>query len=494
MAYQLLQMYSSQQTFLIFLQYTPPVGCFDGHCVKIRNRCYEPCPTCPDLCHNTTKANRDACIKKYNYYFYSPSMEYRVKCIDFYKSVSIAETQYLAVLIGNCFVGYIADKFGRRRMLLIALCAGIPFLVLSAVFDGVFAFYLFRFLLGLTIAGTMAVGWAYCAEMISPRHRFKLRTFTSWTNGRILMITFTFLGQSSWRLASYFNAAASLSTLAIIAFLPESPMWCKRKELYDRERESRKKMAWICGNEYVSDKETKKEPQPPTLSLLEMLRNPGLRTSFLTLSVMWFCAGLSMYAIDLNGEDMTENLWIGQFATAALASTIRVEGSTEVSKSSAETPVSKDTVPKDESKGESEVKEDIGSADKVESDAENRADDARSQSDEGEMYNKVTEGIPKPFKTTEEKTSEEEPKASKEEPKASREEPKVPKEEPKASKEEPKVSKEEPKASKEEPKVSKEEPKASKEEPQASKEGSKASMVESKEGPKQSQERVSGDK
>ncbi|KAK5983555.1 MFS domain-containing protein, partial [Trichostrongylus colubriformis] len=229
MAYQLLQMYSSQQTFLIFLQYTPPVGCFDGHCVKIRNRCYEPCPTCPDLCHNTTKANRDACIKKYNYYFYSPSMEYRVKCIDFYKSVSIAETQYLAVLIGNCFVGYIADKFGRRRMLLIALCAGIPFLVLSAVFDGVFAFYLFRFLLGLTIAGTMAVGWAYCAEMISPRHRFKLRTFTSWTNGRILMITFTFLGQSSWRLASYFNAAASLSTLAIIAFLPESPMWCKRK-------------------------------------------------------------------------------------------------------------------------------------------------------------------------------------------------------------------------------------------------------------------------
>ncbi|KAK5968394.1 hypothetical protein GCK32_013941 [Trichostrongylus colubriformis] len=177
------------------------------------------------------------------------------------------------------------------------------------------------------------------------------------------------------------------------------------------------------------------------------------------------------------------------------------EGSTEVSKSSAETPVSKDTVPKDESKGESEVKEDIGSADKVESDAENRTVDARSQSDEGEMYNKVTEGIPKPFKTTEEKTSEEEPKASKEEPKASREEPKVPKEEPKASKEEPKVSKgepkaskEEPKASKEEPKVSKEEPKASKEEPQASKEGSKASMVESKEGPKQSQERVSGDK
>ncbi|PIO64327.1 hypothetical protein TELCIR_14051, partial [Teladorsagia circumcincta] len=27
---------------------------------------------------------------------------------------------------------------------------------------------------------TMTVGWTYCAEMISPKHRFKLRTFTSW--------------------------------------------------------------------------------------------------------------------------------------------------------------------------------------------------------------------------------------------------------------------------------------------------------------------------
>ncbi|KAK5985484.1 MFS domain-containing protein, partial [Trichostrongylus colubriformis] len=182
LAYQLLQTYSSQQTFLVYLQYTPPVGCFNDHCVKIYQRCFQPCPSCPDVCANTTGVDRDACQEGHHYYFYSPMMEYSIKCKDFFKHFSIAEAQYVGVLIGNCFAGYIGDKFGRRRMLLIALCLGIPFLVLSASFNSLPLFYMFRFLLGCTIAATMSVGWAYCAEMISPRHRFKLRTYTSWVS------------------------------------------------------------------------------------------------------------------------------------------------------------------------------------------------------------------------------------------------------------------------------------------------------------------------
>ncbi|KAK5975152.1 MFS domain-containing protein, partial [Trichostrongylus colubriformis] len=249
-------------------------------------------------------------------------MEYSIKCKDFFKHFSVAEAQYVGVLIGNCFVGYIADTFGRRRMLLIALCFGIPFLVLSASFNSLPLFYMFRFLLGCTIAATMSVGWAYCAEMISPRHRFKLRTFTSWTNARIIMGILTYIGQT-WRMASFLNAAASLTTLALIAFVPESPMWCKRKEKYEREQAAREKLEWISGLETEGKEEEKPKPQH-TISLLEMFQNSKLRENFLVLTAMWFCGSLSEYTIDLNGEDMTKNLWIGQFTVSALASIIRV--------------------------------------------------------------------------------------------------------------------------------------------------------------------------
>ncbi|KAK6032523.1 hypothetical protein OSTOST_01296 [Ostertagia ostertagi] len=43
-----------------------------------------------------------------------------------------------------------------------------------------------------------------------------------------------------------------------------------------------------------------------------------------SLHCRWFCGGLSMYMIDLNGEDMTKNFWLGQYMSAALASIIRV--------------------------------------------------------------------------------------------------------------------------------------------------------------------------
>ncbi|KAK6032521.1 hypothetical protein OSTOST_01294 [Ostertagia ostertagi] len=71
------------------------------------------------------------------------------------------------------------------------------------------------------------------------------------------------------------------------------------------------------------DKE-KAKPQPPQMSLLDMLQDSELRKNFLVLCNMWFCAGLSTYSLDLNSEDMTRNLWIGQFVNAALASIVRV--------------------------------------------------------------------------------------------------------------------------------------------------------------------------
>ncbi|RCN49993.1 hypothetical protein ANCCAN_03821 [Ancylostoma caninum] len=153
----------------------------DDHCVKLKDKCYQPCPSCPDECpRNVTKEVRDECKKGHEAYFYSPMMEYKLKCLPFTSSTSSAEVQFYGALIGNICVGFLADKFGRRRMLLISLLVGIPTLFFSAFLDGIAYFYIGRVIVGITIAGTMAVGWAFAAEMISPKHRFKLRAFTSW--------------------------------------------------------------------------------------------------------------------------------------------------------------------------------------------------------------------------------------------------------------------------------------------------------------------------
>ncbi|VDP33053.1 unnamed protein product [Heligmosomoides polygyrus] len=74
----------------------------------------------------------------------------------------------------------------------------------------------------------------------------------------------------------------------------------------------------------VEDVEPRAQSTQSHLTLLDVYRNPELRTNFLVLCVMWFCAALSMYMIDLNGEDMTKNFWLGQYLSGALASIIRI--------------------------------------------------------------------------------------------------------------------------------------------------------------------------
>ncbi|EYC31430.1 hypothetical protein Y032_0004g2148 [Ancylostoma ceylanicum] len=154
LTYQLTQMYSTQQLYTIFLNYAPPVACFDDHCVKLKDKCYQPCPSCPDECpKNVTKEVRDECKRGHEAYFYSPMMEYKLKCLPFTSSTSSAEVQFYGALVGNMCVGLLADKFGRRRMLLISLIVGIPTLFLSAFLDGIAYFYIGRAILGITIAG-----------------------------------------------------------------------------------------------------------------------------------------------------------------------------------------------------------------------------------------------------------------------------------------------------------------------------------------------------
>ncbi|KAL6739979.1 hypothetical protein Aduo_013373 [Ancylostoma duodenale] len=104
-------------------------------------------------------------------------------------------------------------------------------------------------------------------------------------------------------------------------------------EYNEREEEARRKLDWISGLEPKEESGSKEEEKEKLIqqqhrvariSFMRALRNKQLRTNFLTLFVMWFCAGLTTYCIDLNGEDMTKNLWLGQYMTSILPSILRV--------------------------------------------------------------------------------------------------------------------------------------------------------------------------
>ncbi|WP_268912157.1 sugar porter family MFS transporter [Lentilactobacillus sp. SPB1-3] len=168
-------------------------------------------------------------------------------------SLSVAQTGFItsSVLIGSSVgalsIGPLSDKFGRKKLLILA---SILFLVgsgLSMVAGGFTSMVVARIILGLAVGAASALTPAYLAELADADHRGSLGTMFQ------LMLTFGilmayvsnlgFLGHNllgvrdwRWMLGSALIPAVVLFIGAIL--LPESPRFLAEKGEIDEARET----------------------------------------------------------------------------------------------------------------------------------------------------------------------------------------------------------------------------------------------------------------
>ena len=172
-------------------------------------------------------------------------------------SLSVAQTGFItsSVLIGSSIgalsIGPLSDKFGRKKLLIVA---SILFLVgsgLSMVAGGFTSMVIARIILGLAVGSASALTPAYLAELADAEHRGSLGTMFQ------LMLTFgilmayvsnlgflhhNLLGVRDWRwmLGSALIPAVILFVGAIL--LPESPRFLVEKGDIDEARDTLKNL------------------------------------------------------------------------------------------------------------------------------------------------------------------------------------------------------------------------------------------------------------
>uniref|UniRef100_A0A8R1DJS0 PRKCA-binding protein n=1 Tax=Caenorhabditis japonica TaxID=281687 RepID=A0A8R1DJS0_CAEJA len=312
--YQMTLFFSVQMLFVIFLEYMPSTYCTDDdYCYKMKSKCLSDferksdSDICPFNGTNFKQCVSDA--KEVD--FHSAQFEYQQDCTGL-KYFSSSTSTFLGTLVGNLVLGYLSDTFGRRPVYIASIIIGVPAVVLSAAINSVTYFYIFRFVVGFAVAGTLTVGWTYGSEMITPSRRFRLRTFPNWANARIMQVAVSWLA-GEWRLASYMCAFLSASVLPMIWYLPESPVFLEQKQKYERAEKSRQKIADICQIERKSPTADVTPPKLKKVTAKKLWKSPVLRQSFLVLCFMWFYVGMSVYITDLNSGDMAKNFYVGQF-------------------------------------------------------------------------------------------------------------------------------------------------------------------------------------
>ncbi|CAI5448842.1 unnamed protein product [Caenorhabditis angaria] len=315
--YQLALFFAAQLIIVNFLEYTPKTYCNNADfCYKTKDKCLDHYDReAPNLC-NKDSSDFNHCVKEMKYVYYdSAQLQYQHDCENWSYYFSATTAMYIGVLLSSLVLGVLADRFGRRPIFFVAVGFGVIGMVGAAALPGVKWYYIFRVITGVGVAGAQVVGWSYGSELISAKRRFQLRTFSNWANARILIALVAIITQD-WHYSLYLCALIVLCIVPILWYLPESPLFLEQKKKTEKALKAREKIEKITKIPNESKNDAPKNLKK--ITFFSMLKNQRLKKNFYILCFMWFYVGMATYITDLNGGDMSKNIYIGQLLSGII--------------------------------------------------------------------------------------------------------------------------------------------------------------------------------
>ncbi|OYR15072.1 MFS transporter [Brucella thiophenivorans] len=208
---------------------------------------------------------------------------------------------FLGMLIGAAVFGRLADKYGRRRVLLITVGCDAVFGLLSA-FSPNFAILLgLRFLTGIAVGGTLPVDYAMMAEFLPSKNRGRWLVMLEgfWAVGTVIIALAAWAASlagvaDAWRYIFIVTAAPALIGIWLRFWVPESPMHLLKT---GQAKEAKSVMNRVLRKNGKPELSPKAILEAPLLLTNEKLLSPNLRQRTLTTLAIWFLVSVSYYGI-----------------------------------------------------------------------------------------------------------------------------------------------------------------------------------------------------
>lgn len=153
---------------------------------------------------------------------------------------AVISAGFVGMLLGAAAAGTLADRYGRRPLMMIGLLVYALATGLTALAGGIGVLLLLRFVTGLGLGGELPVASTLVSEVSPAKSRGRqvvlLESF--WAVGAILaaLVGFLVVPTLGWRWAFAIGAVPALYVIVLRRGLPESPRWLARK---GRVREAR---------------------------------------------------------------------------------------------------------------------------------------------------------------------------------------------------------------------------------------------------------------
>ncbi|KAF5272906.1 hypothetical protein FQA39_LY07672 [Lamprigera yunnana] len=225
------------------------------------------------------------------------------------------------VLLGSIAIGQAADKFGRKKVLIVTMVLQTIFAFSITIVPWYAAFTFIRFLLGFVNGGTMVVSFVLCMEIVGGKWRTIVPILYQipFGIGNSVMAALAYYLRD-WRTLQLALSVLTGSYLIYIFFIPESPRWLfiegKFKETIKllenaatiNKRDSSRIKNIVEQLFYLRKNRVKKK-----LGVMALVNTPEIRKRTVLLSISSVIAGLSFFSFSQYLTEICTNMYFAVF-------------------------------------------------------------------------------------------------------------------------------------------------------------------------------------